>query len=205
MNGKYYWLVYVTKKKDNESNINDDVFDPDVMPTPNAECSASAISNSNIMKILKTRKSFKQYFGRAKCYGSESNRKKYLDKLYVRMIATDMDPLRKGEHEGFRNFVAGLDEKYEIPSTTTLKESLLPNYYQSIKIELQSALNSTQDISLTSDMWTNANNEGILAITTHFIYKKQLIAPLLAAIRIEGRHTSEAMAAVSFFYFNFIF
>lgn len=145
----------------------------------------------------KSRRTIKQYFDRTKYYVDTSTRKKKLDDLYVRMIVLDMDPLRKGEHEGFRNFVAGLDDKYQIPDTATLKSSLLPKYYEEIKIQLQSALDSTQFISLTTDMWTNTNNEGILAITAHFFYKNKLIAPLLTTVKVEGRHTSEAMAEVS--------
>lgn len=164
--------------------------DPRVDPSP-SDTSESGCSSR------KSRKTIKEYINRASFYADNSTRKKKLDMLYVRMIALDMEPLRKGEHEGFRTFVAGLDEKYIIPATTTLKTTLLPSYFADMKIKLQKALILTDNIALTTDMWTNVNNEGILALTSHFFYKGNLISPLLTAVKIEGRHTSEIMEKVS--------
>lgn len=146
--------------------------------------------------IPKKRKTLKNYFDRSNVYPDNSKTKNNIDKMYVRMIALDMEPLRKGEHQGFQDFVKALNEKYEIPNTSTLKNKLLPECYDLIKQKLLSALSETEHVSLTTDMWTSISNEGILAVTCHFFYKDKFIAPLLDAVKVEGHHNAENISSV---------
>lgn len=145
----------------------------------------------------KVRKTIKNYFDRSSFYDSRSKVKNNLDKMYVRMIAIDMEPLRKGEHQGFQEFVKALNSQYEIPNTATLKNKLLPEYYEKTKQKLTLALSEAKHVSVTTDLWTSISNEGILAVTCHFIYKNNLVAPLLEAVKLEGSHNAENIANVS--------
>lgn len=56
-------------------------------------------------------------------------------------------------------------------------------------------------VSITTDMWTSASNEGRLAVTCHYIQEGKLVSPLLRVMKIEGSHNAEAMAQV---YINYI-
>lgn len=149
----------------------------------------------------KKRKTLKNYFDRSSVYSEQSTKKKNVDKMYVRMIALDMEPLRKGEHQGFQDFVKALDEKYEIPNTSTLKNKLLPEYYDLIKQKLLTVLTETEHVSLTTDMWTSISNDGILAVTCHFFYGGKFIAPLLDAVKVDGHHNAETISSVSTTYY----
>ncbi|CAG5055771.1 unnamed protein product [Parnassius apollo] len=112
------------------------------------------------------------------------------------MIAVDMEPLRKGEHEGFRDFVNALDSRYEIPDTTILKKKLLPEYYENVKQKLVIALSKAEHVSVTTDLWTSIANEGILSVTCHFFHNEKLIAPLLEVVKMEGSHNAENIASM---------
>ncbi|KAJ8728544.1 hypothetical protein PYW07_006240 [Mythimna separata] len=143
----------------------------------------------------KKRNTVKNYFDRSSKY-LDGKTKQNLDKKYVRMIAVDMEPLRKGEHEEFRDFVNTLDSRYEIPDTTTLKKKLLPQYYENVKQKLVIALSQAEHVSVTTDLWTSIANEGILSITGHFFHNEKLIAPLLEVVKMEGSHNAENIASV---------
>ncbi|XP_037294153.1 zinc finger BED domain-containing protein 4-like [Manduca sexta] len=45
-------------------------------------------------------------------------------------------------------------------------------------------------------MWTSPNNQGICAITAHFILKQRLHCALLAAVVVEGHHNADNIASV---------
>lgn len=121
------------------------------------------------------------------------------------MIAIDMEPLRKGEHEGFRDFVNALDSRYEIPDTTTLKTILLPEYYENVKQKLVVALSKAENVSVTTDLWTSIASKGVLSVTCHFFHDENLIAPLLEVVKMEGRHNAENIANVSIFGLNCLY
>jgi hypothetical protein len=46
--------------------------------------------------------------------------------LLVKMIARDLQPISIVENLGFREFVRGLDPKYNLPSRSLISETLLP-------------------------------------------------------------------------------
>ncbi|CAG5052904.1 unnamed protein product [Parnassius apollo] len=143
----------------------------------------------------KKRNTLKNYFDRSSKY-PDGKTKQNLDNKYVRMIAVDMEPLRKGEHEGFRDFVNALDSRYEIPDTTILKKKLLPEYYENVKQKLVIALSKPEHVSVTTDLWTSIANEGILSVTCHFFHNEKLIAPLLEVVKMEGSHNAENIASM---------
>jgi len=54
-------------------------------------------------------------------------------------------------------------------------------------------------------MWTNSANEGILAVTGHFIQDVKLKSPLLKVIKVEGHHTAENITQVIYTYLIYLF
>ncbi|CAK1600549.1 unnamed protein product [Parnassius mnemosyne] len=122
-----------------------------------------------------------------------------LDNKYVHMIAVDMEPLRKGKHEGFRDFLNALDSRYEIPDTTILNiiTEFNTEYYENVKQKLVLALSKAEHVSLTTDLWTSIANEGILSVTCHFFHNEKLIAPLLEVVKMEESHNAENIASGS--------
>jgi hypothetical protein len=130
-------------------------------------------------------------------YNVNSTRKKMLDLLYTQMIARDMEPLRLCEREGFKKFIAALDSKYQLPSRYTISTKLLPKLHAIEKLKLHGILQKVHNIALTTDMWTSKSNQGICAVTAHFIRNQKLEAALLETVVMEERHTADNIAAVS--------
>lgn len=133
----------------------------------------------------------------AQKYAVNSTRKKMLDAKYTKMLAVDMQPLRLSEHEGFKEFVAALDARYELPGRTTLSTKLLPRMYARMKSQLLEIIGKVKHMAITTDTWTSTSNEGILAVTGHFIINKRLQSVLLSALVVEGRHDADNISTVS--------
>lgn len=108
-----------------------------------------------------------------------------------------MQPLRLAEHEGMREFVKALDSKYKLPTRHDITNSLLPKQYTNLKVQLFDLIFFFKYIAVTTDMWTSVNNQGVCAITIHFIIKQKLQSALLAAVVVEGNHNADNIASVS--------
>lgn len=189
------------KHSGNTSNLSDHLKRKH--PGKLIESSSSSVSTARLPEGTKSPKrrksnagSLKTYMDRSKVYDTNSKEKKELDKLYAQMIVRDYMPFRTSEHVGFKNFIFALNSKYELPDRSVLKTTLIPLQCKDIEEKLIIVLNEIKFCSITTDMWTSVGNEGILAVTSHFVHRGQLKSPLLKVSRIEGRHTSEAMSKV---------
>ncbi|KAG5866166.1 hypothetical protein JTB14_031018 [Gonioctena quinquepunctata] len=102
--------------------------------------------------------------------------KEKLDQLYIIMIAEDMEPLRFGEHLGFKK--------------------CMEEEYQRVKDLLQIELNSICYCAITTDMWTSAANEGMLAVTCHYVTNTtdKLKSVLLNRMKIEQNNVGEVIS-----------
>lgn len=191
------------KHSGNTSNLNDHLKRKHnnklIALTQTEESSAESKDIQEEIPVKKyTNKSITNYLNKDKMYNNNSKTKKQLDKLYIQMLATDILPFRTSEHEDFRIFINALDSKYELPNRYTFKTSLVPMYYNEIQNKLIMAISQCKHFAITTDMWTSISNEGILAVTCHFILNGKLKSPLLKVMKIEGHHTAESMAKVSF-------
>ncbi|RVE44546.1 hypothetical protein evm_010792 [Chilo suppressalis] len=130
-------------------------------------------------------------------YCHNSSRKKMLDELFVKMIALDMEPLRLSEREGIKEFVAGLDSRYELPGRSTVTANL-SKLFMKMKIQLLKIVEGTRYVAITADTWTSMSNQGILTLTCHLLKENQLISALLAAKVVEGHHNADNLASKSF-------
>lgn len=138
-------------------------------------------------------------------YSNNSTRKKMLDCLFVKMVAKDMEPLRLSERKGLQEFVRALDSRYEMPSRNILSEKLLPRMYNRMKGELMELLAKVQNVAITTDMWTSSSNQGICAITCHFISSNQLRSALLEAVAVDGHHDADNLSSVSNISYNILY
>lgn len=130
-------------------------------------------------------------------YAANSTRKKMLDIKFAKMVAVDMQPLRLSEHEGLNEFVNALETKYEMPGRTTLSTRILPKLYSGMKVKLFEILKNVKNLAITTDAWTSTSNQGILAVTAHFINKMKLESVLLEAVVLHGHHDADNISSVS--------
>ena len=115
-------------------------------------------------------------------------------KLLVEMCARDLRPLSIVNGTGFRNYVHCLDPTYVVPSHTTMK-NYTNYYYDSLKKNVSSELQSQTSLAFTTDTWTSCVTEGYLTLTVHFIDNLwQIRNYVLATIEVKDHHTGENLA-----------
>ncbi|KAL4136315.1 hypothetical protein QTP88_007863 [Uroleucon formosanum] len=116
----------------------------------------------------------------------------------VRMIAEDLQPLSIVENEGFRNMVKLLDSRYQIPSRRALGRTIIPNIYSNVRNKVQTLLNDTSFIALTTDIWTSINTDSFITITAHFFPKghSQLKTVVLCTKKLHHGHTGVYLAEI---------
>ena len=119
-------------------------------------------------------------------------RQKRLHNLLINMIVKDLQPFSIVDDEGFREFVAGLDPSYVLPSRTTLTRELLPQLYDKIIDEVKANLAKAEYITLTTDGWTSRTTESYIAVTAHFISDSwEMRSCLLECFKYGESHTAE--------------
>lgn len=67
-----------------------------------------------------------------------------MNKLVVKFIAKDMQPLSVVSNPGFIDLVQGLDPNYTLPSRAKVTRDLLPEIYAVEKLKLQEALKKSR-------------------------------------------------------------
>jgi len=103
----------------NTSNLNDHLKRKHPNELIKLTKDENELSDENTLELIpmkKSKQSIKYYMNRNLMYDENSKRKRQLDKLYAKMIATDMLPFRTSEHEGFKKFINAMDNKYELPN-----------------------------------------------------------------------------------------
>jgi hypothetical protein len=114
------------------------------------------------------------------------SKKKELDRLVVLMIACDFQPFAIVNDSGFKDLVKALDPKYSLPSKTTVRNKLLPEFVNEQRRKLEDILHEVKYVSLTTDMWSSIIGESYITTTCHFIYEGEVKSAVL-----EENHTAE--------------
>jgi hypothetical protein len=98
--------------------------------------------------------------------------------------------------------VTALNPKGNVKSETTFSKCVCPLLYNNIKTAVDAVLltdlPTVEGVHFTSDHWTSKNNDAYQALTLHYVtdgweYKKWTVECKNA----EGRHTGEAIAALT--------
>lgn len=85
------------------------------------------------------------------------------------MIVQDLQLLSVVEDKGLKHLVSALDPRYELPSRTELVRNHLPSIFNQEVDRVKTALEMTNAVSLTTDIWTPRTTKGFITVTAHFI------------------------------------
>lgn len=116
---------------------------------------------------------------------------KLIDKCLVQMIVGDYQPLSLVENAGFLAYSKALQPLYSPPSRKQLTTRILPDLYIQSATELKQIMDSVENVSITTDIWTSDSNKGYLTVTVHFIFDGKMWSRVLATEEICGAHTGE--------------
>lgn len=143
----------------------------------------------------KPRKSYQTTItGTMKLKELTSSKIKQIDDLLVGTISEGYLPFTLVENSNFIKLVNALEPRYKLPSRKTLTNKLLNDKYIEVRSVVSESLNKANHISLTSDMWTSAANQGYLSVTAHFINENKLESAVLCTLQVSERHTAENIA-----------
>ncbi|XP_066586476.1 E3 SUMO-protein ligase ZBED1-like isoform X2 [Prorops nasuta] len=120
--------------------------------------------------------------------GKKSNRN---NNNILFMITKDNMPLQTVEKEGFKVFVNSLVPLYKIPSRCTMTR-LMEEKYNILSNLIKVQLSNVDNISLTTDIWTEPlNTKSFLGLTAHFIKKDRHKSITIGVTELTERHSSE--------------
>ena len=129
-----------------------------------------------------------------------SARKKKLDNLLLGLVTKDMQPFTIVEDKGFREFVQGLDPRYQLPSRKYISSSLLPSKYEETKSKLVHLLKQVDDIAITTDSWTSKQTLSYTTVTGHFFSPApswELMSVVLKTIPITDDYDDHSAASLA--------
>lgn len=134
-------------------------------------------------------------------YGQHNPRQHNLTKsLVLNVIVKCNLPVSLVDNADFRAFLADLDPKFTPPCRQTVTYTILPQLLESQKAKVHAIVDSSSDISLTADIWTDKRCHAFLAVTFHVFINGQPVSGLLAFRAFRGSRTgvliSEAMESM---------
>ncbi|XP_005113603.1 zinc finger BED domain-containing protein 1-like [Aplysia californica] len=146
-----------------------------------------------------TQPSVRSALARVNKYETGSTKKTALDDLLLGMIVKDLQPFSVVEDQGFRDFVEGLDPRYELPSRRTITRDLLPRKFKTEEDELKTVLREARHVAITTDLWTSRQTESYITVTAHFLAPHtswKLQAAVLATQKVAVDHTAANIAVL---------
>jgi hypothetical protein len=103
-------------------------------------------------------------------------------------------PLNFVEHAAFRDFLKECNLKFEPVSAKKLKRVVIPLFTNNVLKTIHEALNSTNDVTLTIDGWSDRRCRSYLGVTCHFIDDKMIPqAYLIDFLRFKAPHSGETI------------
>ncbi|XP_017888665.1 zinc finger BED domain-containing protein 1-like, partial [Ceratina calcarata] len=114
-----------------------------------------------------------------------------LHNFVVTMICQDLQPLSIVDDKGFIELLRELEPRYQFPSRNTLRHTILPQVYKSVKDLIMKNLQQIDYVSITTDLWTNLNKQSYLTVTSHYCLRNKSYSNVLATKALNENHTSE--------------
>jgi hypothetical protein len=150
-------------------------------------------------------------------FSSGHDRARKITQSIARMMALDYQPYSLVENKGFRELMAVLEPRYELPSRTTFSRRLLPELYNKTRLAVVSKLsrdfaghgdasisdgdaitgnrlNRIPAFSFTTDCWTSSAMDPYISFTMSYLSADfSLHAVALENKPLTGSHTAEVI------------
>lgn len=121
--------------------------------------------------------------------------KEDITKGIVHYIAQDMRPVNTVEGEGFKNMFKIVEPRYTVPARDTVMRALRSRF-DGLKVNVNQLLQSSEAVSLTTDLWSSLRMEAYMTVTAHFIDADwKMNSVVLETKQMDEAHTGENVAA----------
>lgn len=123
-----------------------------------------------------------------------SDTKRIIDHNLLYLFIKDFHKISLVEETGFQSFVKALNSQYEIPDSSTISKSMLPELYERIKQHVEDAIQDGLSITLTVDSWTSVHHEQLVGIKAHFLdHNFETVSVLLDCYSFSEQATNEKL------------
>lgn len=109
------------------------------------------------------------------------------------MLITDMRTLSMVENRGFKAMISIFHPNYELPSRIYFSKHL-EDKQKEIKDKVKKALQETDSVALTMDIWTSVATEVYLGLTCHYLKNWKMVSHCLTTMPLEESHTAANIA-----------
>ncbi|XP_068250409.1 zinc finger BED domain-containing protein 4-like [Palaemon carinicauda] len=126
-----------------------------------------------------------------------STRAQEIHKVIGEFITLDCQPISVVEDLGFEHLMKKLKPNYVIPSRKYFSEMILPEIHKKVLKKVKDALGTAQNISFSTDIWTNNANNSFISLTGHCLNKNfELTTVVLRVAPFPSSHTATHIAEV---------
>ncbi|XP_077094330.1 E3 SUMO-protein ligase ZBED1-like [Siphateles boraxobius] len=110
-------------------------------------------------------------------------------------MSSSMRPYSLVEEPGFKYLLHVLEPRYNMPSRTHMRQTVVPSIYNQTRTLMEHELSAAPSVSLTTDGWTSRATESYLTVTAHFIDSDwKMKASVLQTRPLYEQHTSTLLA-----------
>lgn len=125
-------------------------------------------------------------------YPRDHHKQTELTKMIAKFIYTDMQPISVVEDPGFKELMAYVDPKYQMPSRTHMMEKVLRQEFQKKNIFVRESLSEAKAVSLTTDAWTSRATDNYITVTAHAVMPDWSMKSFVLSTKLSNEsHTSE--------------
>lgn len=194
-----------TSKQDSitisESTVNEHQLLPSTSTSSPMDSSEISTNNSQTDQKMdydrelpfKRQRSIESSFGEIYAYTSTGDKTKRINNAIMFMICKDNQPCSLVENEGFKNLLKVTAPHYKIPSRTSVTR-WLDEKYDALSTVMKNKLCCVEDLTLTSDIWSDLQMRSYLGVTAHFGIGIEFHSVTLGVYHLDERHTSEYIA-----------
>lgn len=113
------------------------------------------------------------------------------------MIASDCQPLSLVDDIGFIRLMQAVKPNYVVPSRKYFSDKVLPEIHSKVLNKVRGIIKESENISFTTDIWTNNSNHSFISLTAHCINKKfESQVLILRVAPFSGSHTAGRIAEI---------
>ncbi|CAF2153412.1 unnamed protein product [Rotaria magnacalcarata] len=129
-------------------------------------------------------------------YATNNKRQKQLTNSIIQNLIINMGlSLSIVDHTSFNDFMNDVDSKYKPIHRRDLTRSFLPALHKKCTSKLQEICAEAKHVSLTLDISCDRRMRSYFGVTLHTIIDDKYKTCLLSFERLEGKHTSDKLAA----------
>lgn len=173
-------------KKEEQQKMNEKrKLDKFFQKQPKKPCTPQEIKHAG------TQMTIRETIARKQPWDINSDQSQEIHAAIGEMIASDCQPISVVEDIGFSRLMQKVKPNYVLPSRKYFSEKVLPEIHRKVRNKVNKIVEDSENISFTSDIWTNNSNHSFISLTAHCInknFERKIL--VLRVAPFAGSHTS---------------